>query len=236
MHRYEQHCPVARAAELVSEPWTLLVVRELLRGNERRADIAKGLPRMSASLLTVRLRTLENCGLVTGLAGDRGEKRYRLTSAGRELQSVVEQLGRWGQRWLDRPRLDDLDPALLVYDISRQIDRTRLPRTPLVIEVTFTDTARQRRRWWLSLSEGMVSIRRTEPGKRVAARVACTPGALADIWLGHQTWLQAVRDHAIRVTGDAAAIRSLIDCVGTSPYAVVPRAATPLTTGVRGGA
>ena len=40
MYRYEQHCPVARAAEVLTEPWTLLVLRELLRGSERRADIA----------------------------------------------------------------------------------------------------------------------------------------------------------------------------------------------------
>lgn len=234
MHRYEQHCPVARAAEVISEPWTLLVIRELLRGNERCADIARGLPRMSASLLNVRLRTLENCGVVTGLAGNSGEKRYRLTSAGRELRPVVEQLGRWGQRWLDRPRLADLDPELLVYDICQQIDQTRLPHTPLVVEVDFTDTTGQRR-WWLSLSAGKVAIQRTVPETRVTVRVTCTPGALAGVWLGHQTWLQAVRDYAIRLDGGPAAIRSLIECVGTSPYAAVPPAATPVTIVPDGG-
>ena len=89
MYRYEQHCPVARAAEVVTEPWTLLVVRELLRGAESRAEIAAGVPRMSERLLTTRLRTLVARGLVE--VSDGGTpRRYRLTEAGRGLGGVVD--------------------------------------------------------------------------------------------------------------------------------------------------
>jgi DNA-binding HxlR family transcriptional regulator len=94
MYRYEQHCPIARAAEVISEPWTVLVVRELLRGSVRRADIAKGLPKLSDSLLSTRLRTLESRGVLTQVAGDGEEKCYRLPSAGEELRPIIEQLGR----------------------------------------------------------------------------------------------------------------------------------------------
>ncbi len=223
MHRYEQHCPIARAAEVITEPWTVLIVRELLRGNERRPDIAKGLPRMSTSLLAARLRTLEQRGLVTCLAGDRGEKRYKLTTAGLELRPIVDQLGRWGQRWLDRPRLGDLDPELLVYDICREIDRARLPERPLTVDVDFTD-ATQPRRWWLSLSAAEINIRQVTVPVAATVRLTCTLGALAGVGLGHVSWLQAVREHAIMLAGDAASIRSLIDCFGRSRYAKVPRA------------
>jgi DNA-binding HxlR family transcriptional regulator len=229
MYRYEQHCPVARAAEMITDPWTVLIVRELLCGNERRADIAKGLPKMSASLLGARLRALEVRGLVTHVDGDRGERRYRLTAAGRELRPVVEQLGRWGQRWLDRPRLGDLDPELLVYDICREIDRARLPADPLTVEIDFTD-AMEARRWWLSLSAGEVRIRPTASGTAVTLRLSCTLGALAAVWLGHLTWLQAVRDRAIMLAGDAVAIRSLIDCFGASRFSTVPRADPGVTS------
>jgi DNA-binding HxlR family transcriptional regulator len=223
MHRYEQHCPIARAAEVITEPWTVLIVRELLCGNERRADISRGIPKMSPSLLGARLRALERRGLVSCVAGDRGEKRYRLTPAGKELRPIVEQLGRWGQRWLDRPRLGDLDPEMLVYDICREIDRARLPDRPLTVEVDFTD-ATQPRRWWLSLSAGEISIREGLTGTGAAVWLTCTLGALAGVWLGHVTWLQAVKDRAIMLTGDSAAVRSLIDCLGLSRYAKVPRA------------
>lgn len=226
MYRYEQHCPIARAAEVITEPWTVLIIRELLRGYERRADIAKGLPKMSASLLSARLRTLEGRGLVTHLAGDRGERRYRLTPAGEELRPIVEQLGRWGQRWLDSPRLGDLDPELLVYDICREIDRNRLPAEPLTVEVDFTD-ATQPRRWWLSLSTEEISIRQEAARVDAAVRLTCTLGALAGVWLGHRTWLQAVRERAIMLAGDSAAVRSLIVCLGENRYAGVQRAVTP---------
>lgn len=226
MYRYEQHCPIARAAEVISEPWTVLVVRELLRGSGRRADIAKGLPKMSDSLLSTRLRTLESRGLLTQFAGDEGEKRYRLTGAGEELRAIIEQLGRWGQRWLAAPRLGDLDPELLVYDICREIDRARLPADPLTVEVDFTDAVRPRR-WWLSLSATEVQVRQIAARTDATVRLTSTLGALAGVWLGHLTWLQAVRDRTIMLTGDAAAIRSLIDCVGVSRYAAVPRATTP---------
>jgi DNA-binding HxlR family transcriptional regulator len=217
MYRYEQHCPVARAAEVITEPWTLLIIRELLHGGERRADLEKGLPKISASLLSTRLRVLRSHGVITQVRGDDGERRYRLTDAGRELRPVVEQLGRWGQRWLDQPRIGDLDPELLVYDICREIDRTRLPDDPLTVEVDFAD-APPPRRWWLTLSTAEIHANQNAD-QDAAIRLTCTLGALAGVWLGHLSWLQAVRDRAIVLAGDSAAIRSLIDCLGASRYA-----------------
>jgi DNA-binding HxlR family transcriptional regulator len=226
MHRYEQHCPIARAAEVVAESWTLLIVRELLCGNECRVDIAKGLPKIAPSVLGRRLRTLESHGLVTRVV-EAGEVSYRLTDAGRELRPVVEQLGAWGQRWLDRPRLGDLDPELLVYDICREIDRARLPADPLTVEVDFAD-APHPRRWWLTLSAAEVVAGQRHPDTAAAVRVSCTLGALAGVWLGHVTWLQAVRDRAIMLAGETTAVRSLIDCLGASRFAGMARVDEPL--------
>lgn len=214
MYRYEQHCPVARAAEVVSEPWTLLILRELLHGGERRTELARGLPKITPTLLGARLRSLERLGLVTRDGG-----RYRLTEAGRGLAPVVEELGRWGRRWLDRPRLDELDPRLLVFDICRGIDRDRLPPRPLTVEVDFADSPPPRR-WSLALSATEVAVREGESGEPAAVRLSCTIGALANVWLGHLSWLEAVRDRSIVLAGDPAAVRSLIDCLGASRYAV----------------
>ena len=222
MYRYEQHCPVARAAELLTEPWTLLVVRELLSGAQLRTEIVRGLPKMSASLLGARLRTLQDQDLVAAAPGAGGDHRYRLTDAGRALGPIVEQLGHWGQRWLAEPPLGDLDPELLVYDICREIDRARLPAQPLIVQVDFADAMRQRH-WWLALSADEVVAR---PGAEGTAtvRLTCTLSALAGVWLGRRSWLQAVRDRSIMLGGDTAAVRTLIGCLGRSRYAP---AATP---------
>ena len=64
MSGYGQFCPVAQALELVGERWTLLVVRELLCGNYRFNELLLGVPLMSRSLLSQRLKTLEAAGLV----------------------------------------------------------------------------------------------------------------------------------------------------------------------------
>ena len=55
---YGQFCTVARAAEVLCERWTPLVVRELLCGSKRFNDLHRGVPRMSTSLLAQRLRRL----------------------------------------------------------------------------------------------------------------------------------------------------------------------------------
>jgi DNA-binding HxlR family transcriptional regulator len=59
-----QFCTVARCAEALCERWTPLVVRELLCGSRRFNDLHRGVPRMSTSLLTQRLRRLEEFGIV----------------------------------------------------------------------------------------------------------------------------------------------------------------------------
>ena len=56
---YGQFCPVARAAEILAERWTPLVVRELLCGSARFNDLQRGVPRMSPTLLSRRLKALE---------------------------------------------------------------------------------------------------------------------------------------------------------------------------------
>lgn len=218
MYRFEHHCPVARSAEVLTEPWTLLVLRELMHGSERRTEIARGLPKISDSMLGARLRTLVTGGVVTQEKGHGGEKRYRLTEAGQALRPVLDQLGRWGQRWLERPRLADLDPESLLFDICREIDRTRLPARPLTVDVDLAD-APPPRRWSLVLSTEEVTARRGERDEPGEVRLSCTIGALADVWLGHVSWLDAVREQVVVLSGDPAAVRSLIDVLGSSRYA-----------------
>jgi DNA-binding HxlR family transcriptional regulator len=215
VYRYEQHCPVARAAEVLTEPWTLLVLRELLRGSERRADIAKGVPRMSATLLATRLRTLVANGLVVEVVNHPRDKRYRLTEAGRGLRPVVDQLGRWGQRWLTPPGLRDLDADVLLHDICAQL---RPPDQALTVSVAVAD-APDGGRWWLSLSPSGATLHPGSPPRGADVRLACTLSGLAGVWLGRQSWLRAVRDGSVVFTGRPDAIRAVLACVGVSRYA-----------------
>ena len=82
---YGQFCTVARAAEVLCERWTPLVVRELMCGSRRFNDLRRGVPRMSTSLLARRLQTLEAAGVVRRTAVGKVWE-YSLTDAGEELR------------------------------------------------------------------------------------------------------------------------------------------------------
>jgi len=97
MESYGQYCPLAKGAEVFAERWTPLILRELLRGSTTFNDLHRGVPSMSRSLLSSRLKKLEACGVLERRVRSTGT-HYELTPAGRELGSVVTQLGTWAQR------------------------------------------------------------------------------------------------------------------------------------------
>ena len=64
MEKYCQFCPVAKAAEILCEKWVILVLRELMMGSTRFGQLRRGLPRISPSILSRRLKTLEEQGVI----------------------------------------------------------------------------------------------------------------------------------------------------------------------------
>lgn len=101
--RYSQMCPLARAAEIVGERWTLLIVRELLLGSWRFSDLRRRLGDVSPSVLTERLETLEAKELIRQreLPPPAASSVYELTEIGRTLEPVVMELARFGLRFFD---------------------------------------------------------------------------------------------------------------------------------------
>ncbi|MDE3153923.1 MAG: transcriptional regulator [Acidobacteriota bacterium] len=99
MRSYGQLCALAKALDLVGDRWTLLIVRELLiRETCRYTDLRSGLPGIATNLLAERLDELVEAGLVSREAAPPpiATTVYRLTDRGRQLEPVVEALGRWG--------------------------------------------------------------------------------------------------------------------------------------------
>lgn len=103
---YHHFCPVARSLEVIGEKWSLLIVRDLLRGPQRFTDLQRYLGAITPKWLTLRLRDLEAAGIIVA---DREEGRrevwYRLTPAGQDLAPVVEALAIWGLEHAMRPPL-----------------------------------------------------------------------------------------------------------------------------------
>jgi DNA-binding HxlR family transcriptional regulator/uncharacterized protein YndB with AHSA1/START domain len=102
MRSYGQFCGLAMALDRVGQRWTLLIVRELLLGPKRFTDLRDGLPGVASNLLADRLGQLREDGLVRQreLPSPSGSTVYELTEVGESLRSVVEELIRWGGRWM----------------------------------------------------------------------------------------------------------------------------------------
>src|SRR5260370_24464751 len=92
---YGELCPIALALEVVGERWALLVLRELFAGPKRFTDLAEGLPGVGTSVLSERLRQLENDGLVSRrrLGPPARAQVYALTARGAALKPVLAGLG-----------------------------------------------------------------------------------------------------------------------------------------------
>jgi len=102
--RYGQACPVAKSLELVGDRWTLLLVRDMLRGPRRFQDFQQSLPGIPPNILSDRLKLMETHALVTRrLYSDHPPRaEYALTDKGRELGVVVGALAAWGSRHVHR--------------------------------------------------------------------------------------------------------------------------------------
>jgi DNA-binding HxlR family transcriptional regulator len=104
--RYNQSCPVAKTLEVIGDRWTLLVVRDLLRGPQRFQDLLGSLPGIAPNILSARLKLMEEHGLIRrALYSDHPPRaQYALTDRGRELGMVVGALAAWGGRHVHRER------------------------------------------------------------------------------------------------------------------------------------
>jgi DNA-binding HxlR family transcriptional regulator len=107
--KFEQYCPVAHALELVGERWSLLIVRELLKGPKRYTDLADALPRIGTNVLAARLKELEACKVIVKrrLPPPTPAQVYELTPYGVALRPIVRELARWGLHSLPAPRDDE---------------------------------------------------------------------------------------------------------------------------------
>jgi DNA-binding HxlR family transcriptional regulator len=103
--RYDQYCPIAHSLDLIGDRWSLMIVRELMRGPKRYTDLTAGLPGIGTNVLATRLRDLETHGILTRhtLAPPAASKVYELTDYGRDLEPVMHELGKWGARSLGPP-------------------------------------------------------------------------------------------------------------------------------------
>jgi len=220
MADYGQFCPVAKAAELIGERWTLLILRELMLGTHRFNDFQRALSRISPSLLTKRLKHLEDAGIVVRKA-QQGRKGYDyfLSHAGKEMAPIVEHLAVWGMRWARGQLSDDeLDVEFLMWDIQRRLQTDALPDGETVFCFIFDELTRFNS-WWLVVRDGDVDLCTKNPGKDVDLYIATTMRSLVQVWEGDMDIRSALRKQLIKTQGNPRLAKAMPDWFGICLYA-----------------
>lgn len=224
---YGQFCPVAMAAEIVCSRWTALVLREMLCGSTRFNDLRRGVPRMSPTLLSKRLKELEQAGVIaTRPTAQPGIVDYVLTPAGEDLREVVMSLGMWGQRWVEsQVSLRNLDPSLLMWDMRRWLKLSPAPERRSVVQFEYPELPANRRHFWLIVENSVVDLCSQDPGHEVDLFVQSSLRTMTAIWMGITTVQAELDSGNLDLTGDMALARSMQQWLGLSPFAKEKRRA-----------
>ena len=221
---YGQFCPVSMASEILCSRWTTLVVRELLCGSTRFNDLRRGLPRMSPTLLSKRLKELQAAGVITVARKANGSVEYHLSDSGEELRPLIMGLGIWAQRWMDsRLSLKNLDPSLLMWDMRRSLVVKLLPDRMCTIQFLYSELPAAQQSWWLVVDGGSVDLCNFDPGHELDLCVKSSLRSMTAIWMGLTTIKTEIESGQLEVDGDPALARSIQQWLGLSAFAHEPR-------------
>jgi DNA-binding HxlR family transcriptional regulator len=222
---YGQFCPISKAAEILGERWTFLIVRELLMGGRRFSELQRGLGDISPALLTSRLKTFEREGLIVRrrINGQRGYE-YCPTHACEELKPIIIALGEWGMCWARNTLASDyLDIDMLLLYLERSVDPAQLPGSETVIQFKFNDVPEQRD-WWLIVRDGKVDVCITPPGRDVNVFFCTTARTMSEVWMAQRSYREAVLSGDLIVEGDLALTRRISSWLRPSIFANSKRA------------
>jgi DNA-binding HxlR family transcriptional regulator len=122
--------------QVFAERWTPIILRNMMLGCTGFCEILDGAPGLPRSVLSARLRSLQQDGVVRRDQDGRATS-YHLTESGRELAAICTSLGVWGTRWREAPP-GHRDPALMLWGLARLIDPGSLPRPRVVARFDIT--------------------------------------------------------------------------------------------------
>jgi DNA-binding HxlR family transcriptional regulator len=209
---YGLFCPLAMACEVVEPRWTLLILDEMWSGSTRFNEIRRGVPGISPTLLSKRLKEMEKQGLVERLEDTaKGTVDYIRTPRAIELEPALTLLGEWAYRNMEADvALDDLKPDYLMWNLRRKIDPSALPERRVVVRFHFTDVREIEATYWLIAKPGMaVDLCMADPGFDVDLFVEANSKSMASAWMGYSS-LQAEMSHdRIFLTGDPRLIKTI---------------------------
>jgi len=222
---YGQFCPIAKATEIIGEKWTILIIRELLMGGTRFNELQRGLSLISPTLLSKRLDSLEQHGLVLKkkIPGQKGYE-YFATESCQELLPIIRSMGDWGMRWA-RSNLseNDYDVELLMLYLKRSIVTEKMIGNETVIRFKFTDI-KEYPDWWIVVHGDELDVCVKDPGKDVDVYFTSSLKTMADIWMGDNSYKGAQKNGTMKIVGDKTLTRNITSWMANSIFVDLPPA------------
>ncbi len=205
MFSYGEYCPIAVGVEFLGDRWTPLVLRELMVGSHRFNEIHRGIPKISRTLLSQRLRALVERGLVER-TDDHAGITYHLTPAGADLEVVIAGIGIWAARWtFGDPDKEQLDIAWLVWRMHNYLDPARLP--PRRTTVEFRASGHNAGRAWLVVERPGGTACQIDPGYDIDLLVQGDNAALHRWFVGRSDLCDELAAGRIRFDGPGHLVR-----------------------------
>lgn len=209
MRSYDQYCPIARGAEVLATRWTPVIVRNLLLGCRTFTELRDGAPGIPRSLLSDRLKQLEQYGIIERHENPNGRGwRYELTQAGRDLKPVCEAIGAWGATWVELGP-QHLDPYASLWAVARGLRGVELPDQRITTRFEFASMPADKRRFWLLIQTPEPEVCVKHPGHEEDLVAAADPAWLARWVLGELSLEQGMRSGGVTVTGSRTLVRTL---------------------------
>lgn len=225
---YISFCPIAKASEMLEPRWTLLILCEMWSGSSHFNDIRRGVPSISPTLLSKRLKELEGYGLITRAHdGKNGVTTYHPTRLAKDLEPIIDQLAEWAHRNIDTEvKLERLDASVLMWNMRRKVNVAVLPRTRrCVIQFIYPELPETERNYWIISRPGFpVDMCRIDPGHDVDLFVTADLRAMTSAWMGLSTLAAEIDKGAISLIGDEGLITSIGDWMVRSRFAAMAAA------------
>jgi len=220
MYDYAEACPIAKAASILCERWTLQIIREMMMGATRFSEFQRYLPRMSPTLLNSRLRTLEEQGII--LRKRTPEKKgfeYQLTPAGNALKPVLGEIGKWGMSWVFQSMEgDQLNISVIVRDFAFALDAQQLPSGGGVIQFAVQSDQEQARKF-IVVRSGNTQVCEDNLGNEVDVYLSAELKTLYQVWYGEIGVDAACRQGLLKAVGPPVYTRNLSRWLRTSQFA-----------------
>jgi DNA-binding HxlR family transcriptional regulator len=209
---YGLFCPLAMACEVLEPRWTLLILNELWGGATRFNEIRRGVPGISPTLLSRRLKEMEQRGLIERLEdAAKGTVDYVRTPMAVELEPALMALGDWAYRNIEAGAvLDVLDLDYWMWNLRRKIDPVELPERRVVVRFHFADREEKEASYWILARPGLaVDLCVVDPGFDVDLFIEADSKAMASVWMGYSTLAAELSRDRIVLTGDPRLIKTI---------------------------